>query len=352
MNKKFSTLVAVLLAAGAWTTLDAKVIEVSTPAAGSSYLVGTGINADESTEYTLLLAADGTAAKAETEGVTAESPVWTLVKSGSNYSLQQGAGDEAKAFFASTTSAATLTLETIKGEHASNAQVLFTITAGKLQVANTTDFSSNSAINGKTLYLKLANGAIATIVEGDGDVIDFGLYAADNKDALSGFDLNTNDAGEVMLEAFDASKTYAAPVYFQTEDGYLTVVSEKGELVVKTLTDAPTAAQSFNASWVWKAGKLVSVAAEAAEEAAQLVVANKTRAGSVDYSLAKTGSDFTVTGGAITSAAANGLVNTALYASAAVNATVAPNSNITVTGSQNIVGNICSFWILRCYIGY
>ena len=41
MNKKFSTLVAVLLAAGAWTTLDAKVVVTTgTPAAGS-YAIGT-----------------------------------------------------------------------------------------------------------------------------------------------------------------------------------------------------------------------------------------------------------------------------------------------------------------------
>ena len=41
MNKKFSTLVAALLVAGAWTTLDAKVVTVATPQIGGSYMLGT-----------------------------------------------------------------------------------------------------------------------------------------------------------------------------------------------------------------------------------------------------------------------------------------------------------------------
>ena len=340
MNKKFSTLVAVLLAAGAWTTLDAKVIEVTSPAVGGSYLVGTGINADESTEYTLLLAADGKAAKAATDAVTAESPVWKLEGSDGNYSLQQGAGDEAKAFFASTTSEATLTLETISGEKSGKAQVLFTIEDGKLKVANTSDFSSNNAIKEKTLYLKLADNTIATIVEDNATAIDFGVYASNNEGALDGFDLTVDDDGEVVLDGFVASSAYDAPVYFQTEDGYLSVAMENGAYVVKASKTAPTAAQSFNASWMWNKGKLISVAAKAAGKDAQLKVKNvETKAaGSVNYSLAKVGSDFTVAGGAIASTDASGLASTALYASAAVNATVAPAATITVTGSQNIVG--------------
>ena len=42
MNKKFSTLVAVLLAAGAWTTLEAKITVIDSPEIGSSYVLGTG----------------------------------------------------------------------------------------------------------------------------------------------------------------------------------------------------------------------------------------------------------------------------------------------------------------------
>ena len=43
MNKKFSTLVAVLLAAGAWNTLDAEVVKITSPKVGGSYLIGSSI---------------------------------------------------------------------------------------------------------------------------------------------------------------------------------------------------------------------------------------------------------------------------------------------------------------------
>ena len=339
MNKKFSTLVAVLLAAGAWTTLDAKVIEVSTPAAGGSYLVGTGINASESTEYTLLLAADGKAAKADKDAVTAESPVWKLVEAEKGkYKLQAADG---KVFYAvnGENSAAGGKVLTLSAEPIENSlPVLFTIEDdGKLKLVNVDDFSNNTDITGE-LYLKIE--ASQCSLDATGVVIDFGVYASNNENALPGFDLNVSDNGEVVLDAFDASKTYEAPVYFQTEDGYLTVASEDGKLVVKTLKAAPTAAQSYNASWIWAEGKLVSVAAVAAKEkATQLVVANVVAraAGSVTYTLAGTGSEFVVKDNAITSVAAANLAGTALYASASVNATAAPASTIAVTGSQNIV---------------
>ena len=79
MNKKFSTLVAVLLAAGAWTTLDAKVvIAKSAPTAGQSYVIGTALDAsavalvlDQLTEAKPETpASSGTKATAGAEGAT------------------------------------------------------------------------------------------------------------------------------------------------------------------------------------------------------------------------------------------------------------------------------------------
>lgn len=46
MNKKFSTLVATLLVAGAGMTLNAEVIKVATPKAGGSYLIATSVTRD------------------------------------------------------------------------------------------------------------------------------------------------------------------------------------------------------------------------------------------------------------------------------------------------------------------
>lgn len=50
MNKKFSTLMAVLLTAGAWTTLDAEVVVVDAPAIGKSYVLGTAASGNSVTD--------------------------------------------------------------------------------------------------------------------------------------------------------------------------------------------------------------------------------------------------------------------------------------------------------------
>lgn len=337
MNKKFSTLVAVLLTAGAWTTLDAKVVEVAKPIAGSSYLVGAGINEDGSTEYTLLLGASGAAAKADSATVTAETPVWTLVSAGNGQYKLQTADD--KVFYAvnGATSEAGGTDLTLSGDEIENSlPVQFTIESdGTLKLANVDAFGNNTDITGD-LFLKIASNKCTLDVAGT--VVDFGLYAS--SEGLPGFDLTVGDNGKVLLEVFDATKVYQAPTYFQTEDGYLFVELKDDAYVVKASKTAPTAAESINASWMWRNGKLVSVAVQKAEKPAYLKVANKlaTRtAGSVVYSLDGSGSSFGVTGGALTTSDATNLTGAALYASAGVNRTIAPGITTFIQGGENIV---------------
>lgn len=77
MNKKFSTLVAVLLAAGAWTTLDAKVVKVEAPIDAQSYLVGSGITAEDA-GFTNALTYSGTSLTYGALTPDAESSVWTI----------------------------------------------------------------------------------------------------------------------------------------------------------------------------------------------------------------------------------------------------------------------------------
>ena len=330
MNKKFSTLVAVLLAAGAWTTLDAKVVKVTTtPVIGGSYLIGTTVTAGEGNEGKVagLLTVSNLYAPVEAP-VTDATNAWTLeavegeptqfyLKNGSDYICASGSADANTAKESANTNA-------IKFEWDA---------ASKLKVAVAPGGSSTIE---QGWFLKLNTAAVASAEVTNGSVLELGVYANDAEDALAGFDLNVNNDGGVILETFDASKTYNAPVYFQTEDGYLTVGSD---YKVKFLDSKPTAAQSYNASWILSKGKLVSVAALAAKKDAQLVVANKAVAkaeASVDYTLGATGSAFTFVNGALTSSAAN-LTVTSLYASASVNATAAPASTIVVTGGSNIV---------------
>ncbi len=93
MNKKFSTLVAVLLAAGAWTTLDAKVIEVTTPEIGQSYVLGSAFSGNTVTNLV-----KATITPASSEAVAAFGNEWTLEDAGKEgtvpvFYLKNGVGN-------------------------------------------------------------------------------------------------------------------------------------------------------------------------------------------------------------------------------------------------------------------
>ena len=78
MNKKFSTLVACLLLAGAWTTADAKLTKTDAPKVGSSYVIGSAV--DEGTgKVTNGLGTDATVTEVATE-VKEFGKEWTLEK--------------------------------------------------------------------------------------------------------------------------------------------------------------------------------------------------------------------------------------------------------------------------------
>ena len=78
MNKKFSTLVACLLLAGAWTTADAKLTKTDAPKVGSSYVIGSAV--DEGTgKVTNGLGTDATVTETATE-VKEFGKEWTLEK--------------------------------------------------------------------------------------------------------------------------------------------------------------------------------------------------------------------------------------------------------------------------------
>ncbi|MFV0583461.1 MAG: DUF6383 domain-containing protein [Parabacteroides gordonii] len=275
MNKKFSTLVAVLLAAGAWMTLDAKVVEVATPIAGQSYLIGAGINASESVEYTLLLGANGQSAPANTGGVTVSTPVWTLVEVTPNkYKLQQGTSD-LYAVNGGSPASGGVDL-TVSASPISNSVIAqFTIEDdGKLKLDNVSDYSNNNDISGKTLYLKLNSGAAASLAEvsGSPSIINFGVYGEDAYLGLPGLsDLAFDASGVVNTQTLPA-KAVTAPFYITDKDGnYLSVKAEGDGYKVEALgAVVPTAAQSLNASWTWNNGVLTSVAAARAGKIATL----------------------------------------------------------------------------------
>ena len=256
MNKKFSTLVAVLLAAGAWTTLEAKVLEV-TPIAGGSYLVGTDADLSDG-EFDVLLTEEGKGSASVVVAIQS-SPTWTLVNDGNDvYSLQQ----EGKVFVASTNQYTNaLTLKDVSSIGVNEAEVKFQLADGRLVIANKQEnFSGNSSITaGMELYVEQGTTA-ALKASGSGSNFKFAVYASDSyvTNGLSS-DLNVDDEGKLVVA--DAAISYNSPVYFQTSGGkYLAVkVVSNGYEIVEL--DAPTAVEALSASWIWSKGTLYSVLA-------------------------------------------------------------------------------------------
>ena len=276
MNKKFSTLVAVLLAAGAWTTLDAKVvIAESAPTAGQAYVIGTALSGeavalvlDQLTEATEDASAFYSLKKSDAAAIEdATKDIWTVT----------AVKDQADQFTLSTTKddvtyvvvagESTLTAVDQSGEGVT--ATAFKLVSGELVVA---------ADGGKELKWDDLSLTEAT-TDDLANVIQFGQWEDEVEPGtpaeLPGLsDVTTEDDGKVTAIK-DGETTIPAPFYFKVGDTYLSVVTDKnGNYVIAEGKDAiegePNAAQSAAASWKLENGKLISVASERAKKTVAL----------------------------------------------------------------------------------
>ena len=294
MNKKFSTLVAVILAAGAWTTLDAKVVEVTTPVDNGSYLLGTGIN-DGTNDFTNALTASGTTvAYGVLKTATAETPTWKLVPVTGGYHLTVGDNtvviDDSKNSSGALKLVATTSATGSTG--ADNRPVIFEY--AKLTSTNMgfKVIAGWSSINNDIAGQEFTCAVSSISVSNAGTDLVLAAYSEDAYKSMPGLDnvaFNTN--GVVDLLTLVADKAVTAPFYITDASGnYLTVKKDGDNYVLATGTDAlgttvPNATQSLNASWRWENGKLVSVAAECDGKVAELTYAN---AGQAVYGVSNT----------------------------------------------------------------
>ncbi|MCL3851619.1 DUF6383 domain-containing protein [Parabacteroides sp. GYB001] len=214
MNKKFSTLVAVLLAAGVFSTVDAKVVTLTkglTPAAESSFAIGTALT-DEAVALTAGLK-DGTGTPAEAATQTAVTATdwatatkWKLVaiqgEEGDfkyNLALLNGEGNDVVAYLKGD---ATLSLDAADA-------VALKIAEGKL--------------------VKDA-GSDATLTVGEGAAPSFGngtalvYFTGSESDAAKGIVLVADAVGQVIAlttgsvnDAIDAESTYALIAEYTAE---------------------------------------------------------------------------------------------------------------------------------------
>ena len=331
MNKKFSTLVAVLLAAGAWTTLDAKVVEVTTPVPGGSYVIGSVF-----TDGSAVLLQSDDAAVEGTQTVSSATGKWTLVDAGSDYSgcfYLKGDADKFIAAGNGSTDAATLSLKTEGELSTTHAKVPFSYINGELVVASA--FTNN---NVKDKELNIAASSIVAVADASAQhTALFGVYAADSK--VPGFDLNVNDDGQLIFTDDVAAPNFAAPVYFQINSKYLYV---SGKDVKVDMDAAPKAGEAVGASWRWENGKFVSVAAENADADVKAKYLNVVlKEGALAYSLVEkaNATTFAIKDNAITATTSStpvSLTSPVMYASAVL-ANAQAKTEVPIAGGSNVV---------------
>ena len=208
MNKKFSTLVAALLVAGAWTTLDAKVVTVATPQIGGSYMLGTAASEAGLTG----LVAGVSAIKGDAEvAVNAFGNEWILEAAeadGQFYLKQKSSGK----YLAGTASAATT--ELVVDKTVQNV-LLFELDGTSFKVAAVTAGTSTATTVAVGNYLQLG-GATAT------EALKCGATSANNIDAVATFEVNK----EITLTNF-GSQTVNAVEKYNTDDYYF-IAQESG----------------------------------------------------------------------------------------------------------------------------
>ena len=332
MNKKFSTLVAVLLAAGAWTTLDARVIEVTKPAVGQAVVIGS--NLDGTGEGSVIyLNAEGHAAAVEKE-VTAETATWELE---AVPTVESKSEEVAVKYYLKTKNAkgeAVYLLQTQVVESKSGDSYTYSVGAkedgvtpveisiveGRIQVVEG-DATKNLKFGESAITAESVDTKAATELT----TVKFGVYSADDVFPGTG-DVAVNEDGEVTdLNSFVENAAEAtASFYLQVEGGYLYV--DGGEVKVSEKVSA-TAAYS----WTLDASKkMYSVALDRAKsDVKYLGVKAETKAATTSWTLVKAAAatEVTVADGALT-------VGSATISGVSVSA-VAPtatNETITVDG--------------------
>lgn len=214
MNKKFSTLVAVLLAAGVFSTVDAKVVTLTkglTPAAESSFAIGTALT-DEAVALTAGLK-DGTGTPAEAATQTAVTATgWATATKWKLVTIQGEEGDFK------------YNLALLNGE-------------GNDVVAYLKDDATLSLDAADAVALKIAEGKLvkdagsdATLTVGEGAAPSFGngtalvYFTGSEGDAAKGIALVADAVGQVIAlttgsanNAIDEEGTYALIAEYTAE---------------------------------------------------------------------------------------------------------------------------------------
>ncbi len=178
MNKKFSTLVAVLLAAGVFSTVDAKVVTISkgiTPAVGSSFAIGTSLGTE-----------NGASVLAGKLAESAGTAVWTSTASGVEFDAAakwKWVENEGKHHLALLDTDNQIVAYVKAGED--TAPVAFTENMAEAAPLEVT--SNKLQIEGGTIQLKVAAGAVTWANNAGNALVLYTSAAQQNASMLTDF---------------------------------------------------------------------------------------------------------------------------------------------------------------------
>ena len=271
MNKKVLTLCVSALLAGAWTTLDAKVVSVQ-PTIGGTYLIGTGVGDNTVTN----LLKSSTFESTDGEGaVSNNAEAFVLVPvdgAEGQFYLQVAEGETYGGQYLSINTAdqnSTVNYFLTYAEGTDNA-VKFKFDGNTIVVAERVGNTQHYFTEGTPL--KLFAGARAKVdydnPTDNGTELVFAVYGADDVyNGMPGLENVVTNNGIVDPLTLTSEVTVKAPLNIKLQNGNYLVVktNDAGEYVLEATEgdkaiDALTASNSLAASWEWQAGKLVSTA--------------------------------------------------------------------------------------------
>nr|WP_129731267.1 DUF6383 domain-containing protein [Parabacteroides goldsteinii] len=271
MNKKFSTLVAVLLAAGVFSTVDAKVVTISkgaTPAAGSSFAIGKALGGSA-----VALEAVENAAAQPAKAVFANAK-GTAFDAAAKWTLEGVQGEEGQYYLVYTATdgvkfylSATATLTSVKGE----AQALV-ITGATLQKATQAGGDILTVAAEGALSFGAGTDLAYFTAEGVGSGADLSVSAVGETFALREKDSNSGTEAftQAGKNAFKVTYTPAVAATYELKKGAsATIGDDTNDIWTVEAVNAEDANEGFylktTEGYIGKTGTPLAVVADKGE---------------------------------------------------------------------------------------
>ena len=239
MNKKFSTLVAALLVAGAWTTLDAKVVKIATPQAGGSYMIGATVTeGDDATGQLtdLLDPTNGQMTTGASGAIKDFSKLWKFESTGK-------AGEFFLTNGTSYLSAATGGGKVVTWVANSNDAVKFKLVGNKIVATDAKGANASNSIWDGDLELMLQDGNIVTLeTTGTGSPLEFAIYSKDKITLSAGLDNQVSPSQTSIVDG---------EYYFISGDGGTKMLQETAGVISTSSASADITSAKVE-EFLWK----------------------------------------------------------------------------------------------------